>query len=201
MLDSMNLWEFLIKWECVLFKRHLELMDVALTQEGVHILEKVKECQYVGDIADCLHEELEGHEKVFYGSMIIFIYAYLEHTLNRFCEEVEHDSLIKLEDMAGKGVKRAQNYLKKVGNFKEPIQLILAKIADMGKIRNKVVHAGGRVKNDDEDIQSCIKRLKKYGVEVNSYKELIITKDYCEECIQDVQRYLLELLQLNNKQT
>ncbi|HDY85312.1 MAG TPA: hypothetical protein ENI26_07970 [Methylophaga aminisulfidivorans] len=87
-------------------------------------------------------------------SLLISLYNFLEHQMNTLCEKlaVSIDSKIELRDLNGKGVERAKLYLTKmVGIDFNKVEMEWSHIQDINKVRNCIVHNGGKIPSNTSD--------------------------------------------------
>lgn len=101
-----------------------------------------------------------------YSSFIVSWYSYMEHTLNRFCEDIYKNKgyKITLKDMADKGIRRAKMYLIKVADI-TLIDNHWNELALIGDIRNAIVHKSGNfLINELRNNQTLKSYLKKHQI-------------------------------------
>lgn len=86
------------------------------------------------------------------GSALITLCNFMEHELNKLCylfangEKIQ----IRVNDLQGKGIERAVNYLEKVVGLNiDKSGKVWAEVRAIQKIRNLVVHNGGSLKGRD----------------------------------------------------
>lgn len=128
-----------------------EKKDAVLQRELEEILAKYPEADH-DDIIDSHSWELHLNQMKFPGihreSILITIYNYLESELNDICRIISDsiDSPLKLKDLHGKGIERAQVYLSKVAGFDfSAFSPELPYLKKVNLLRNQVVHNGGRL--------------------------------------------------------
>lgn len=83
-------------------------------------------------------------------SLLVSAYAMLENLMAKICRgigELKGHS-VALEDLHGKGIERARLYLQKVAQLEFPESQEWSQILRLGRLRNKVVHAGRTIGAD-----------------------------------------------------
>jgi hypothetical protein len=113
-------------------------------------------------------------------SALAMLCSFVEHEFNKLCEDIQkHLKVgIALSDIQGAGIERACRYFKVVGDLSiSTDQAAWAQRADIFKVRNAMIHAGGRAK---PDILNIIKKSKFLSVQE---KEITISEGYLAFCI------------------
>lgn len=125
-----------------------------------------------------------------YTNFIISLYSYIEHELFNLCKDIRKEQDIKLsyEDVGGKGIYRAKLYLSKVADIeiedKHWNELVI-----IGKLRNKIVHNGGKfyIDSSKKDLKQLYLYLKKNSLTKRfgekTYFEFCPNLSYCEYLI------------------
>ena len=88
-------------------------------------------------------------------SMFITLYNFLEHNLNAICIEIgkELKSAVQLKHLRGSGLERAFLFLKLVPAFQfKDIDEEISFIKNTNRLRNIVVHNGGILPEDEDEI-------------------------------------------------
>jgi hypothetical protein len=86
------------------------------------------------------------------GSALITLFSFMEHELDNLCFLFANEKgiQIRLNDLQGKGIERAVKYLEKVVGLNiDKSGKVWAEVKAIQKIRNLVVHNGGRLKDRD----------------------------------------------------
>ena len=149
------------------FHCHLAESELRLYSEfhhGVEDLWKKRDADHQQEIDDLLekfpgtdHDDIvENHTWELHCNQIRFpsinraalcvaIYSFVEDHLDRLCEIVQDSigSKVRLKDITGQGMERALLYLSRVGSFDLGHIPGLARMKDIGLIRNALVHSGG----------------------------------------------------------
>lgn len=88
------------------------------------------------------HETLLHTHKLYYGSLFISLYSFLERKLYAICIEAQKKQKIKIKDISGDGIFKYEKYLKKV------VGIDLSKsntewtvINQYNKLRNRIIHS------------------------------------------------------------
>jgi hypothetical protein len=85
-------------------------------------------------------------------SALLTVYGYFEHELDKLCwlYQSEKGFGLALDDLRGKGIDRSTRYLEKVAGLNvHPTSLEWQEIKNIQKIRNAIVHRGGKVPDKD----------------------------------------------------
>lgn len=130
--------------------------DEALQCELESILEKFPDADH--------HEVIESHgwdlhlnqskyPEIHRTALVVATYIFLENQLNGLCQTLQESiaTRLKLRDINGKGVERAFLFLSKVVGF--DLGRISSKsfVSNVNKLRNRIVHAGGILPDDQKD--------------------------------------------------
>jgi hypothetical protein len=105
----------------------------------------------------------EGLQTIYYDSLIISIYSFVEKKMNYLCRYLQENKRIKLKDFSGEGIHKYRNYLEKVIELdfskKEPVWDRLIKY---GFLRNFLNHSenGRLITKDTNNRQVIIDFLK-----------------------------------------
>lgn len=93
----------------------------------------------------------ERHPSIHRESLLISIFNFLEHQLNKLCGilNIVLGNKFKLKDISGQGITRAYTYLTKVAGFDfNKLNGEWTSIKQINELRNRIVHAGGVLVND-----------------------------------------------------
>ncbi|MBI4231956.1 hypothetical protein HY605_01875, partial [Candidatus Peregrinibacteria bacterium] len=129
--------------------------------------------------------DLYSISNVLRSSLFVSCYSLLEHELLNLCELLQglHEYSIKLDDLRGRGILKAQAYLKKVVGITFPDQTPSWKdIVAYNHIRNLIVHNDGVLDNNDnsEKAESFIKGKTSVTLKpIGKYKRIQFSKDFC----------------------
>jgi len=143
-----------------LFNKQTEVVwkskDDHMQDELSEILEKYPETNHE-EIVDSyswdLHLNQQKYPSLHRESLIITIFNFLEHELNSLCEKLYEstDSSLKLRDINGKGVERAQLFLTKVAKIDfSAFGSELSVIKGVNLVRNLIVHNGGLLSGNSD---------------------------------------------------
>jgi hypothetical protein len=128
-------------------------------------------------------------------SSVLSMYAYLETTLNRICQQKQRkfDLPISVYDLSGNGILRSKNYLEKFGlvDFSNSIcNGTWSNLSNLNKLRNALAHSEG-------DIEQA-KQFK--GKHINNIKGLslfgstiMISDGYVVETLDEIEKFLVYL--------
>jgi hypothetical protein len=100
-------------------------------------------------------------------SALLTVCSYFEHELDQLCllYQSEKSFRLALSDLSGKGIDRSTSYLEKVAGLNvHKASPVWKDIKNIQRIRNFIVHRGGRLRNHQgnpaEDIAAVIKQMK-----------------------------------------
>lgn len=201
--EDINLAVFEIK----AFNSYLEEMEDYMRRESEQIDQSMEENVNSNDENEIL-ERINDYivfnefEKIFLSSFIISIYSHFENKLNNICMlcERKFDLNISLEDFNGKGFFRAKNYLEKLCKLTMPSLEILEKIVFLSRVRNYIVHNGGKIK--DKSFLNCINNEDEFPRIVNDKfgnDRIVLTPEYAHYASEIMGEYLVSLMKENRK--
>jgi len=112
-----------------------------------------------------LHQFQNQFPNIHRESLIITIYNFLEKQLNTLCKILSKyfENSVKLNELNGKGVRRAFLYLSKIANldstkFKNEKEYII----NVNRLRNQIVHNGGDLPQNSNDPLNVFIENNKY---------------------------------------
>jgi len=127
-------------------------------------------------------------------SFIVTCYSYLEHELIQKCKIEKNAKPLQLSinDLNGKGIEQAKNYLIKVVGIDFPIGEPWNEIMNIKDIRNFIVHKRGILDNSKkaEKIRTYIDKRQDISLELD---EIILSADYCRYVINIFDKFLSNL--------
>lgn len=94
-------------------------------------------------------------------AVMLSIFAFFEHNLNVVCDTLaqEHDKRLRVNDLYGRGLKRARIYLSKEIGIPFPSESESWKeLSLLQKIRNVIAHRDGMLKEGDKELMEYIKK-------------------------------------------
>ena len=81
------------------------------------------------------------YQEIFYSSIIMSLYSFLERRLLSFCQAYENDHSIKIREINGKGIHRSKIYIEKILAIKlQEVDLVWKQILRFGILRNLITH-------------------------------------------------------------
>ncbi len=96
---------------------------------------------------------------IYYDSLVLSIYSYIEKQMLFVCHKLETDQVIKVKDIYGNGVFKYRTYLEKVigGDFSE-VQKEWELLMKFNKIRNFLVHDDGfrLIPKSNTELKNCL---------------------------------------------
>ena len=136
--------------------------------------------------------------KTFHYSTIVTVYSLLEISLNDLCRYLCNSKKLSssLEELRGKGIKRAKLYLEKVCLIDFPENNEWNEILKFNEIRNCIVHAQGDI--EDAKSPKSPKKLRNIvantsGVELENERFIIIDSEYINMALSNTKN-LLEIV-------
>jgi len=176
------------------FNEHVDFINESIKQETENlnklVLEEMKQLQCDPDEEGSIYGVLwntisPSHDAFFqiqWRSEFLVIYSFFEHTLNQLCTEVKNRSklILSIDDLHGKGIERAKNYLVKVGGVKTTLfsSNDWEKVTLLGEIRNKIAHADGVVLKHEEKIYTKLKKIPHIKLEYDLQENIEIMLSY-----------------------
>ncbi|WP_028889405.1 hypothetical protein [Tenacibaculum ovolyticum] len=127
------------------FKEYLKITNSSIDEK---LKSYIKEYEVIDDyeIASSLYDNEEMYIKtntlqLYYSSIIISLYSFLEQTMLELCSITEKKKNLKIEDISGKGIFKFKTYLEKVINIDfEPVNTEWKEICQYNHLRNLFVH-------------------------------------------------------------
>jgi hypothetical protein len=109
------------------------------------------EIEYFYDYAD--HHVKTQIRQIFYNSILISLYSFLERKMLQLCKIAEEFELIKINDISGNGILKYYIYIKKV--LKINLDFLNKEwndILNYNKLRNQIVHSPtNQIKKNNEN--------------------------------------------------
>jgi hypothetical protein len=105
---------------------------------------------------------------IYYDSLIIVLYSFLERKLSFLCTYLEKDYPIKIDDISGKGIFKYRKYLSKVAGISfDNVENEWKELEKLNRLRNHLVHASGSrtVANNNKALLSILKSIQGVHVE------------------------------------
>lgn len=132
-------------------------------------------------------------------SLFITLYSFLENQLIFLCERLhrQHGYPIKLADLRGEGIVRAQSYLKKVVNIDFPDQTSSwDDIVSYNRIRSFIIHNGGQLdkSNKAKKAESFINTRP--SITLDDLRYIQFSKDFCLEVNGTLRNFFLDLFKV-----
>ncbi|MBR0581005.1 hypothetical protein [Bacillus altitudinis] len=145
-----------------------ELMTIG---KNVDALSEEQKEYYVDMIYDEISDYRDDFPAIMRYSLLISIYTYLEHELNKFCQHYNAKGF-KEYDRKEKGIKRAKGFIKKELNMNFPDRTKEWNfICNVSEIRNCLVHAQGYIDEMKDKSETDDKTENKDHIKKKSDKE------------------------------
>ncbi len=134
-------------------QRYLNFIESTLADERERYFASIQgiEDEDREEIIDMLYDELieirDEFPRMTYSSFLVTWFNLIEHELIKICETKELSINVKIHDQErfNTGIQRAYTFLKEGANYKIP-DLYWQELSKIREIRNKIVHADGRIK-------------------------------------------------------
>ncbi|MBU8968023.1 hypothetical protein KSS88_04160 [Bacillus altitudinis] len=195
-----------IKSEIEAFSKYIDHVESTITEEFLKLKNQID--QYEGDeqelYVDYMYDEIvtyrDDFPAIMRSSILISIYTYLEHELNRFCRYHNADGF-KNYDSRDRGIERAKNFIKDELNMKFPDQTKSWQfINSVREIRNSFAHANGYIDQVSNPIKlrNVIDLLGKDLVSESSgtIRKIKLEETFNKEFIKHVTEFLDNLYEL-----
>ena len=138
-----------VEFEQFAFQEYLKLTEKTFQNDVKEQLNKIDDLlkssdlyqiEYAYDYID--HETLVHTHKLYYSSLFVSLYSFLERKLYAICIEAQKKQTIKVKDISGDGIFKYQKYLKKVIgiDFSES-NTEWTIINRYNKLRNRIIHS------------------------------------------------------------
>ncbi len=151
----------------------------------------------------------ETFPRILRSSFLVSAISLLEYEINVICQSLKkkQDIRINLNDLRGDTLERTRKYFQNVGLELPFNNHIWQEINHYYKARNCIVHTNGLIMElQYKDRKDLIPYLTRKGIisEDTIKQEIALTRSFCEEVIETIQAFLVELekninLRLNRK--
>lgn len=117
---------------------------------------------------------------------VVLVFSAAEMSFERLCDGLagDRDLPVKLDGFGGKLVDKVRSFFR-VYDLPAPSELELARLREFSRVRNQVVHAGGRLHRISEKLQNYINNTEGLNVDLGeidvSYEYVIRHLDLFEE--------------------
>lgn len=173
--------------------------------EAINLIEHDEENdahEYFGE----MYQEIDGvNVPLFRHSTIVTLYTFLESSMNNLCRNLFRLKKynVDLSDLRGEGIVRARLYLMKLADVDfELLNGDWSRLLGLNSIRNCLVHNEGRIKGSKSEVKLMNNVDNTIGVYSNHNSEIIIEREYIDNCIDTIENFLLALYnQLKDKES
>lgn len=127
-------------------------------------------------------------------AVLLSVFAFFEHNLNVVCDSLaqEHDKLLRVSDLHGRGLKRAKIYLsKEIGIIFPSESESWRELSLLQKLRNVVAHRDGLLKEDDKELKMYIE--KSYYVSIDSTGHVRLKEGILTHLLQHLEWFFIDL--------
>jgi hypothetical protein len=165
------------------FKLDSFLEYLALTNKLIdkNLRKHLTEYNKADTFSKTLYDELDIYIKgetlnLYYSSILITLYAFLEQAMYRLCKSSEENNVLKIDDISGKGIIKYKKYLEKVVciDFSK-INNEWEEITRYNHLRNIFVHkSNSTIKiTDSKNKINAIKKIKSLKITRQSNQYII----------------------------
>jgi len=141
--------------------------------------------------ADSHWEFSEAFPAIFRSSLFVSTYALLEARLDDLCHDMQRKNKCELvlSDIHGKGIRRAQTYLKKVARVPFPDEKWGA-VMLLSRVRNVLVHADGWLKEDEtgHSVKAFAEANPKL-IGINATRKIVLQEDFVPHALSAVRGF------------
>lgn len=117
------------------------------------------EIQYLHNFQD--HEIKIHTRQLYYHSLFISLYSFLERKMYQLCRLAEENQSLKIKDISGEGIFKYCKYFKKVlGINLENLNVEWSKITKYNKLRNRLIHLPTNTIENDKNNKELIATLQ-----------------------------------------
>lgn len=153
--------------------------------------------EYIYDFEE--HEIKIYTRQLYYHSLFISLYSFLERKLYQICQLSEKRQSLKVEDISGDGIYKYYKYIKKVlGINLEALNTEWTEITKFNKLRNRIVHFPSQTVNKNENNKALITILQSienlHIIDKGEFLEFeIIDKELLIRFCQTISKFLHEI--------
>ncbi len=169
------------------FREYIKLTEKTVEND---IKEKIKaydrflkeasdaEIEYLYDFED--HEIKIQTRQLYYHSLFISLYSFLEKKMYQFCRLAEEHQTLKIKDISGDGIFKYYKYFKKVlGINLDGLNAEWTEITKYNKLRNRLVHSQTNTIENGDNNKELIRTLQSINnlvvIDKGDYLEFEIT--------------------------
>lgn len=163
-------------------------LDLARTMRG-YVLVEDRDVDFQNQLAA---QTRHYFPQMLFSSTFVLIYALLESRLDQICLEIKQCLKLRLNPNALRdtGIRRSQRYIAAVAQLDFPDETpAWSNICICGAIRNKLIHADGRIGDD-----GALKDLPE-GVSRTSADEILLSAAFVEASVQNLMDFARDLQQ------
>lgn len=180
------------------FREYLKLTEKVINNEIKDKIEKYnKFLEEAPDFVIEMEHDFEDHEikihtqQLYYNSLFISMYSFLEKKMFQLCKLAEDKNIINVNDLSGDGIFKYYKYFKKVLLINlDEINTEWTEINKYNKLRNHFVHSPENI------LERSNNNLKKIGVLKSIRNISIIEKDHHIEFGISDKQLLLDFLKI-----
>lgn len=197
-----------IGWEMEMFDKYIDHVESTIREELLKLKIEIDKYEgeeqelYVDHIYDDIATYRDDFPAIMRSSLLISIYTFLEHELNRFCRYHNADGF-KNYKSKDRGIERAQRFIKDELNMEFPDQTKgWHFIYSVREIRNCFAHAHGHVDEmtNPDKIRNAIDLLGKNLVSESggTIRKIKLEEKFNKEFIKYVTEFLEDLYELKS---
>jgi len=197
-MDLENLRDYASTVEAF-FSKELEALRLSLEKDVSKLPKEEQEAILTLRAEDHDHWQLsEVFPHTLRYSLFILCYSLLEHHLLNLCKHIEKtlSDSVTLDDLRGRGIRKAQTYLKKVAKIEFPDKSSFwNNICHYNLIRNFIVHKNGRLdkSRNAKKVKSFINSKSSIGL--GSHDQIQLSEQFIPEVIDDLDEFFKQLFE------
>ncbi len=177
-------------------KRHGEI------QEKIE-KENLDEADIDIEFQEYWHKVEDIYPKSFRGSFIVNLWAFYESSITQVANFLrEHKSIsLKLSDIRGDFIERAQKYFKYVLKFELHPVSNNEILKNLYVLRNGFAHANGKLENMNSSTRNSIKEMinQNVGIKENTYNEIFVEKEFLTSSFNEIHILITDLIKRTRK--
>lgn len=164
--------------------------------EAINLIEHDEENdahEYFGE----MYQEIDSvNVPLFRSSTVVTMYSFLESSMNKLCRSLYKlkNYNIDLSELRGEGIVRAKSYLINfAGADFDVLNGDWSKLVALNLVRNCLVHNEGIINGSRSENKLKNTVDSTAGIYSNHYSEIIIEREYIDNCIDVIESFLLDL--------
>ena len=182
--DTIELAERLLGEEVARFGKRVSEQVATMSEE-----QRKEFYEYMSDEYWQLHERSPN---ILRRALFLICYSDIEAYLNRMCRIAQQKLRLSLSlnELAGRGIKRARLYLAKVASVAFPADSEeWQRLTDYNKLRNVIAHAEGQLSESDRRGHLGQYIAHHPYLQLESDEDILVQEGFCEEVVETALRF------------